>query len=178
MSDDLTQSLDLDLLGVEGTEMQGTVELARLPRLCAELDDARGSAQVRLSFEREPGGLRMLEGQIRAELALTCQRCLKPLRLPVDTRFHLALLQAGDDPDLLPSGVDPVVLGSTQVNVLELLEDELLLCLPIAPRHRGAERCVAPQRGAGSTFGDADLERQSPFAVLRDLPVKQPPEKP
>lgn len=178
MIEDLRQPLDVSLLGEDGTEFRGNLALSQFPRLCAELAEARGDVRVRLRFEREEGGLRAMGGEMQTELALTCQRCLQPLPLPVETKFRLALLTAADDPDLLPEQMEAVTLNSAQVNVLELLEDELLLCLPIAPRHRGAEKCAAPQRRAGSMFGEAEIgERQSPFAVLRDLPLKQPPEK-
>jgi len=176
--EDLRQPLDVSLLGEDGTEFRGNLAVSQFPRLCAELAETRGDVLVRLGFERGEGGLRIMSGEMQTELALTCQRCLQPLPLPVETNFRLALLTATDDPDLLPQQMEAVTLNSAQVNVLELLEDELLLCLPIAPRHRGTEKCAAPRRRAGSTFGQAEIgERQSPFAVLRDLPLKQPPEK-
>jgi uncharacterized protein len=170
--------LDVSRLGGDNTEFQGSLPLSQFPRLCAELADAQGAVQIRLRFEREASGQRTLGGVLQTELALICQRCLQPMRLPVETEFRLALLDAGDDPDLVAENVEAVMLNSAQVNVLELLEDELLLCLPIAPRHRGADECRAPQRRADSTFGEAEIsDRQTPFAVLRDLHVKQPPEK-
>jgi len=176
--EDLRQPLDVSRLGGESTEFQGSLALRQFPRLCAELADELGTVQIRLRFERGASGRRTLSGALQTELALTCQRCLQPMQLPLETEFRLALLDAEDDPDQMPEHVDSVTLDSAQVNVLELLEDELLLCLPIAPRHRGAEQCKPPQRRAGSTFGEAEIgERQTPFAVLRDLHVKQPPEK-
>lgn len=178
MIEDVRQPLGVSRLGGESTGFEGSLALSQFPRLRAELADAQGTVQIRLQFEREASGQRTLNGAMQTELELTCQRCLQSMRLPVETEFRLALLDAGDDPELVPEHVEVVMLNSAQVNVLELLEDELLLCLPIAPRHHGADECGAPQRRAGSTFGKTEIsERQSPFAVLRDLHVKQPPEK-
>jgi uncharacterized protein len=176
--EDVRQPLDVSRLGGESTGFEGSLALSQFPRLRAELADVQGSVQIRLQFEREASGQRTLSGALQTDLGLTCQRCLRPMRLPVETEFRLALLDAGDDPDRVSEHVEVVMLNSTQVNVLELLEDELLLCLPIAPRHHDADECRAPQRRAGSTFGESEIgERQTPFAVLRDLHVKQPPEK-
>ena len=177
MIEDLTQPLDVSLLGRDAAEFRGSLALSQFPRLCAELTDTLGDVNIRLCFAHDESGRRLLKGELQTQLALTCQRCLRPLRLPVETDFRLVFLEPEDDPHLLPALVEPVILTSAQVNVLELLEDELLLCLPIAPRHRAAEQCKAPQPRPGSTFGDAELERQTPFAALRDLHVKQPPEK-
>ncbi len=177
MIEDITQPLDVSLLGRDSTEFRGSLAQSQFPRLCAELTEAPGTVNVRLRFDHDESGRRLLHGELETELVLTCQRCLKPLRLPVHTEFHLALVEPDDDPELLPGAAEPVIVHASQVNVLQLLEDELLLCLPIAPKHLDTELCEAPQRRPGSTFGDAELARQSPFAVLQDLPVKQPPEK-
>ena len=176
MIEDLTQPLDVSLLGREGTAFDGSLALSRFPRLSAELSEATGSVRVHLRFTHDESGRRLLHGEMQTELALTCQRCLQPLRLPVETEFHLALLAPDDDPEQMPRGVEPIIVSTAHVNVLELLEDELLLCLPISPRHRGDEPCKAPPRRPGSTFGDTELERQSPFAVLQDISIKQPSE--
>ena len=176
MIEDLTQPLDLSLLGRERTDFDGSLALGQFPRLSAELTEASGVVRVRLRFAHDESGRRLLHGEMQTELALTCQRCLQPLRLPVETELRLALLAPDDDPEQLPRGVEPIIVSAAHVNVLELLEDELLLCMPIAPRHRGDEPCKAPPRRPGSTFGDTELERPSPFAVLQDLSVKQPSE--
>ena len=177
MIEDLSQPLDVSLLGGDGTEYRGTVALRQFARLRAELTDAPGEVRVHLRFAHDESGRRLLNGELQTELALTCQRCLQPMQLPVNTAFRLALLDPEDDPESLPASVEPVIVNNAQVNVLDLLEDELLLCLPIAPRHHADDQCEAPQRRPGSTFGDVALDRQNPFAVLRDLPFKQPPEK-
>ncbi len=178
MIEDLSQPLDVSLLGGDGNEFQGSLALSQFPRLRAELAQTRGEVHIRVRFEREESGRRVMGGEMQTELALTCQRCLQPLQFPVETKFRLALLTAEDDPDRLPEQLEAVALSSVHVNVLELLEDELLLCLPIAPRHRGAEKCTTPQSHAGSMISESEIgERHTPFAVLRDLPIKQPPEK-
>ncbi len=176
--EDVTQPLDVSRLGDARVDFNGSLALSWFPRLQAELAEAGGSVQAALCFARELQGRRTLSGTLSTELVLTCQRCLQPLRFPLQTRFHLALVDAGEDAGPLPDQLEAVVVDAERVDVLALLEDELLLCLPIAPRHRSEERCVAPTRHEGSSFSETEVdEKHNPFAVLRDLHVKQSPEK-
>jgi uncharacterized protein len=92
---------------------------------------------------------------------LRCQRCLEPMEFAVDTDETLVLAATLDEIHAEPADAhapDRVVAGK-EMALGELIEDELLLALPFAPRH---EDC----RPAGA--GDS-AESDSPFAALRGL---------
>ncbi|HET7199726.1 MAG TPA: DUF177 domain-containing protein [Burkholderiales bacterium] len=76
---------------------------------------------------------------MRGSIDLLCQRCLEPLRLPlaIDAELQLAgspreILEADDEIDR--------VLASRHMSIGELVEDEVMLALPMAPRHETCER--------------------------------------
>ncbi|WP_165873494.1 YceD family protein [Parasulfuritortus cantonensis] len=123
-----------------GEEMSGEVRLADLDRLADVLVSDQGSARYRLR-----GGLRagrpVLTLDVDTAVMLLCQRCLEPYRqeLRIERVFPLARDEAQlalwerEDPLLDALVADPVL------DVLTLVEDEILLSLPVAPRHAEGE---------------------------------------
>jgi len=107
----------------------------------------------------------------------TCQRCLQPVALPmaVERDFLFAPTEAQAQAwDAERDDADVLVL-SPSFNLLELLEDELLLALPLVPRHDTCPQpLVAPMgepaaQGEGPESSPNELERDNPFAILAQL---------
>lgn len=166
MSGDLPNFLDLSKVGRAPVAFAGRIELQQLPRLC-KLAHPDGDAAVRLQVADEQGRRRIL-GQIRADVELTCQRCLGPVRYPVAADVHLVWAHTGDEAALVPEGYDAIVSVSGCINVRDLVEDELLLALPLVARHEAPEDC----RGRVAVHGPqhaTDEVAPGPFAVLKTL---------
>lgn len=120
----------------EGGELEGVVPVAELTRLADLLVVAQGEASYRLT-----GGVHAGRPELRlrvaVDLVLLCQRCLtayvQPVRL--DSRMPVARNEAelarweSDDPLL------DALVADERLDVRELLEDELLLGLPVVPKH-------------------------------------------
>ncbi len=107
----------------------------------------------------------------------TCQRCLQPVALPmaVERDFLFAPTEAQAQAwDAERDDADVLVL-SPSFNLLELLEDELLLALPLVPRHDACPQpLVAPMgepaaQGEGPESSPEGSERDNPFAILAQL---------
>jgi uncharacterized protein len=108
--------------------------------------------------------------QARAGVWLTCQRCLQPFQeaLAIDRRIRF--VQGEARAEALDAEIDDDVLAlSRSLDLRELVEDELLLGLPIVPRHGGA--CPQPLQAADSAVSPPDdvPERPHPFAALQQL---------
>jgi uncharacterized protein len=102
-----------------------------------------------------------MTGEVRARLRVRCQRCLEPMELGLAAKPALILLRPGEREDLAESEADTLVVDKP-VMLSGLIEDELLLALPMFPAHAPGQ-CPA---------GDADGARQgrkNPFAVLQGL---------
>ena len=151
----------------EGQRLQGTLPLSGLPGVAAELLDPAGRVSFELTGFVDSRGKPGIEVQTRARIALVCQRCLNRLDFDLDrhTRFMLvaaeaALPQLGEE-DTETEAV-PI---DTVANVADLVEQEILLGLPIAPSHPEGQ-CAPPD-------GPRSIEPDSPFAVLRQLKDSQ-----
>jgi len=142
-----------------GREMRGTVPVANLERLAGSLHDAGGSISYTLrgSYDsrRRPRLTLCMSGMLR----LQCQRCLALLEFPLQIANTLLLLREGDaaegevDDPLTPDAID----ASPELDVDGLIEDEILLGLPLVPRHAEGtceyRASPTPPKGAnGSVF--------------------------
>lgn len=154
----------LDFAG-NGRQITGEAPLAELPRLRDELENPQGVLSYTVQGGVDKLGNHFLDVSVVGRCRLRCQRCLNGLDYPlqIDTRLLLrdqANLDAlGDDDDEEESDS---ILAEAQLDVLNLLEEEILLSLPIAPKHElGA--CQAAD-------GDkTHQEERHPFAVLAKL---------
>ncbi len=150
---------------------EGVLPVAELPRLVEALADDRGEVTYRLDFEQgELGGLQ-LHVVLSAGLVLECQRTLESFVYPAAVDTRLGLLGDEQEADALPGDCEPLLLEHGAVSPRRVIEDELLLALPLVPVKPGSEIL----QGEWSTPGDhpQDAERDEPttrpFADLRKL---------
>lgn len=113
-----------------------------------------------------PGGDASVALRLCGETAVTmrCQRCLQPMVVPlrVDTRFRFAATE--EAAARLDAEIDDDVLVITRdLDLRELLEDELLLALPLVPRH---DTCAKPLVAPAA---DDEPTAAHPFAALATL---------
>ena len=169
------QHLHIAAFASEGASHIGFEKLARFPRLM-ELTVGLGG-ETRVEYE--------LRGRLQADgagvdepwihlaaqssLILTCQRCLDPVEVGVgfDRNFRFVAtedLAAIEDEE---SEEDVLVVSKT-FNVLELIEDELLMAAPVAPKHDHCPQAVK-LAAIDPDFVDAPSEKPNPFAVLQQL---------
>ena len=157
----------LDFAG-NGRQISGEIPVAGLPRLLDALEDSEGTLQYTVRGGADKQGNPLLDVSITGSCRLRCQRCMGAMEHAVrlDTRLLLrdqASLDALDG-DIGGSGEEEFdsILADAHLDVLNLLEEEILLSLPIAPKHElGA--CQA------ADGGNMHKEEKNPFAVLAKL---------
>jgi len=164
MSTALPERLDLARLADLNAVLDGTLPLAGFARLAALLADREGSVEAHLEFSRH-GGRELIRGAVRAELRLVCQRCMAPVAVAVVAPLALARVATESEAAELADGLDPVVAPTREVASSALLEDELLLAVPLVPRHERDEDC---DPAALRTIAAAQAESH-PFAALAAL---------
>ncbi|HRA81681.1 MAG TPA: YceD family protein [Thauera sp.] len=156
----------------EARALKGEVEVAKLSRLRDSLAGDEGVLNWRIDGSVVDG---VLSGHSEPRLRLTlggslnlrCQRCLGGLEWPLSVETVLQPVRAGQsipDEELEDDEVDAIEVSEglgvgEGLDVFALLEDEILLALPIAPRH---EECRTPWGGNGTN-------EESPFAALSSL---------
>jgi uncharacterized protein len=141
------------------------VQLARL-RDCLASD--AGSISVELVGRHENKKL-WLDFSITGQVSLVCQRCLQPVVFPLQLEGELRVVDTIDvltaedqsNEEWSVDDIEDAVIADCPLSLLELVEDEIVLALPMAATHEGCEIVVAGDRG----------DALSPFAALRVLKV-------
>ena len=149
--------------------LDGELKLAALPRLAALLEHAGGMVSVALALGVDEQGLRFVEGLLQTEVELICQRCLGPLRLPLEVTVSLALVRTEAEAACLPDQREPLLVTGTDLAVADLVEDELLLALPQIPRHRDTCECEAVGYYTPPSGPALDAGQARAFAALASL---------
>lgn len=158
----------------DGETLIGAWPLAELPRLAESLFDApaaddRVAWQARFGQETPAGSAPepWLEIEARTHVTLQCQRCLQALQEPlaVQRRFRLVATEAEAERLDAESDDDHLVM-SARLDLRALVEDELILELPLVPRHEG--RCPEPLPQPAAEAPEPEA-RPNPFAALAAL---------
>lgn len=181
MSEDWSKLRDVDLLADGRVRLDFEIPLAELPRLRAHLARAEGSVSGHVRFERERG-VPVAAVAVACRAALTCQRCLEPLELPVQSEGRVALVADDGEADRAPAELETIHAPGHRIALRDLVEEELLLALPIVPRHVaecGPERSAdgqsggatrSPERSSGTAGSlDEQEEKHRPFERLNEL---------
>ncbi len=172
------RALDIAALCREGVQLEGTAPLSALARLATSLlpDADGGSAAVRWSAEGQArpvaGGMPELWLALRAEVAvrLECQRCLQPMAWPLGFDRRLRFVHDEHEAERLDEEIDDDVLAlEPRLDLLQLIEDELILALPLVPRHDACPEAL-PQPGAAAE----EEASAGPFAALAGLRGSRP----
>lgn len=172
---DLPKQLSLDKWADSEFEWSGKVFASSFERLQAVIDDSGEPSILDLQahFYRHNNVLH-LAFEIQGEVWLTCQRCLQPVAMDLSDDYDLALLDDDSQIQLLEEAqdyllLDEIVQQVSGENVLPfkaLIEDEILLKLPLAPKHEDCEMAV-------EQVGDIpEVEQENPFAALAALKGK------
>jgi len=144
---------------------EGSIPLAAMPRLRGSLVAADGAADFEIEFGRDDFGVARLQAHIEAGLPLTCQRTLETFVLPVRIDARLGLITREEDEAGLPAGYEPLLTSDGSVRLADVIEDELILALPVVPVKPGSES-VMHFEGAKAETGSAGSR---PFEVLKKL---------
>jgi uncharacterized protein len=153
--------IDLRALARDGRRLEGEVPVSRLGRVAESVLEPAGTVAFGFQGERDDEGKLHVDLWIRGSLVLQCQRCLEALQWPCEVENRLLLLRPGEAPpeDELENDAEDALEVEPLTDLLALVEDEVLLALPLVPRH---DDCDPPVKAGVD-------EEISPFAVLRQL---------
>jgi uncharacterized protein len=160
--------LDPYRLTTRPTTWEGDVRPGDLPRLAESLANDEGTLHYRVTAELDRQRRKVVSCIIEGFVFLTCQSSLDTFRHPVSIADRLVLVE--DESNLPPiqeeSDTEDYLVADAPLDILELVEDAVILALPMMPRKPGVEReeaqgKAAPEPGA------------SPFAKLSSLKRSQ-----
>ena len=166
----------------QGFTWSGTLPLSRFVRISREavgsIDHQLINIDCKLSMDAYHR-IVWLDGHVETKVPMECQRCLNTVEIPLVSDFHLALVDDESLIERLDEDADFIVLGESEattkgsidapalVDLLALIEDELLLLMPLSPRH---DVCEHKHQPAADDI--AEEKRDNPFGVLAGLKGK------
>jgi uncharacterized protein len=169
MSATLPESVDAWRMVSARRSFQGSLPIAAMRRLCEVLADDAGVAQYELDFGRDEYGTAYVDVRVQAPLWLVCQRTLEPFIMPVTVDSRLGMIRSEREESALPPGCEPLLVAEDdKLSPIDVIEDELLLALPLVPVNPDGE---LPEEVTRPPEEETPTERRpdNPFAVLREL---------
>jgi uncharacterized protein len=158
------------LVGTEAA-IDFKIPLAELPRVSEELSAPDGEASGHVRFSRQLGqAVAALE--VSAQPEVVCQRCMQPMRWPVNVKSRIALVSDYDAADRVPEGLEVFLVEADSVSVRDLVDEEIMLALPHVARHEEGSECAGRKVLLPGQEADADApaaDVQKPFAQLGEL---------
>jgi uncharacterized protein len=157
-----------------GAGFLAITDMPRLAKEVASINPGDGFAwQMETHFEDSPGSepLQILDLVLNGRLHLVCQCCLQDCAIDLDEKRRFILVASEAEADAYPledEEQEPLV-ASQHFNLLETMEDEVLLSLPLIPKHpEGFCEPHATVFGLEDEDGALD-ERENPFNVLKNM---------
>ena len=166
----------------QGFTWSGTLPLSRFARIAREavgsIDHQLINIDCKLSMDAYHR-IVWLDGHIDTKVPMECQRCLGSVEIELVSEFHLALIDDESLIERLDEDADFIVLGESEftkkgdydtpasIDLLALLEDELLLLVPLSPKHDACEHKHQP-----AISDTVEEKRDNPFDVLAGLKGK------
>jgi uncharacterized protein len=154
-------------LAGRAARLERRLALSQLPRVGQAGGLESSSVTAQLDFGRFEGHVSVTL-LVRGVVVLTCQRCMKPCACELDESATLVIVER--DTDEVPGGYEPLLGDAERLSLTGVIEDQVLLGLPLVPMHASAAQCGA----AAATLvveepETAAEEKQRPFANLRQL---------
>lgn len=167
----ITSLADAKKLCVRGQVIEERPPLSRFPRLLSLLADADGEIEYRLVFELDLVGHPSVAMTVRGALPLICQRTLQRFLLPVDFTSRLVFLANDAQEAEVPPDCESLVLDGESRSCNDLVEDELILMVPVVPQ----SDLPLPDIAANDAEPvEMEVPVRRPFAVLEQLKRPKP----
>ena len=160
----LPKTIKLFKFARKEASLHGDYKIAAMPRISEIARNTEDRIKVDLSFYLENDKTPCIKGIINANIILDCQRCLEAFPVELKVNFNLAFVRYEDQAEGLDSSFEVYVIGEEEdLDSIDLITDEILLSIPMAPSHdfdcslkRDEEEIV-------------EEIRKNPFDVLKNI---------
>lgn len=152
-----------------GHSLDGSLPIKNMERLCSSLASDEGDVDVSMVFGKNEQGIRYIKGHLVTHLMLQCQRCLEPFKYEMINHFLCGIVHTEEEAIRLPERYDPLVITEGSLILSDMVEEELIVSLPIVPMH-DANVCHAQLPFESSSSRAETFEkRDNPFKVIKTL---------
>ena len=168
LTEPLPTTLDVRKAAAREVAVSGVVELTSLPRLCSALASENGHIEARCEFGRDEENRFLVAVEVNAELEVRCQRCLEAMPITLRSDSRLAIVGDDEAAKQLPAELDPWVVEGESGDLWALVEDELILEIPIFAAHDVGD-CKQLMDEYRQEPEDPADDADNPFKVLEQL---------
>jgi uncharacterized protein len=171
MADRLPVEFDPKRLAVAEARFSAELPLAQFQRLVPELASADGVVYVEVAFSLDRARRAVAAGKLCGAYPLVCQRCMAGFNWRFEREFELTFAESEAEAEEWSDELEPVLLDEFgRLRAIDMLEDELLLLVPIVPKHADEHDCDANfVYNAQPTENQPQQQRENPFAALSGL---------
>ncbi|MFT7132227.1 MAG: hypothetical protein ACI81O_000936 [Cyclobacteriaceae bacterium] len=173
----------------DNAKLEGIIPLQRFERLIALVEDEAGEVEAQLEFKKARKHRSLVVGHLRTKVSVICQNCMAPAQIVLDTELRVLVVNSEEALAELHEDDDGLVCEGELILLVDLLEDELILALPMVGKHEEgecqsaagdavkAQPAVKPSSGEEGEEGEEGQESQKgaskdtyrPFAGLAGL---------
>ncbi|WP_392343780.1 23S rRNA accumulation protein YceD [Pseudoalteromonas prydzensis] len=147
----------------------GIVPLEKLVRLREVVQEEVGEIAVTIHCKNDEQGLVVISGNLSTHVTVTCQRCNGDLGLDLVQDFVYSPVAEDTELDNFPEDYDEVAVDENgEINVFDLIEDELILAVPLVATHNEAS-CSYSAKPASFGVLKAKEDKPNPFDILKQL---------
>jgi len=168
MSRDFPDWIDVERAADANRRFGGEAPLAWMPRLTELLEEpgADDAIGFEISAWRDRNKAVRMDVHVFGGVPMLCQRGLYRYVQPVNSETSVVVVADEDELAALPEELEPKVVPEGRLKLVELVEDEVLLALPLVPRDPGAAPVTADPAPEAST---PEAVSENPFAALAGL---------
>ncbi|MEO7916313.1 MAG: YceD family protein [Dokdonella sp.] len=139
MSTEFPVSVDVARMVQARRSFAGRLPLKRFKRLLGSLANSDGELAYDLAFDRDAFGSSVLHMKLATDLPLLCQRTLEVYAEPIALDQKLGLIRDESEEAALLADYEALLIGADgQLDLADVIEDELILALPLVPTRPGA----------------------------------------
>lgn len=169
LKDYLPQKIDPFRSASHKLRLFGHLKIEAMERLCPSLSSKEGDVEAEFLFEIDSQEVTVVRGHLKASLILQCQRCMESFNYEIMNDFVLGIVQTEEKAMHLPEEYDPVIIADGMLAIHDVIEDELMMSLPVVPMHDPkACKVAAPYK----TSSGVEPESNNPFNVISILRSK------
>lgn len=144
----------------------------KLPRLQEAVSSIETPVSAEVRFAKNESGYRTVTGSLQVRVKMVCQRCMGETEADIASELAVAVVASDEESKQLPKSLEPWVVSreESEADLYEVIEDELLLDLPMVIYHD--YQCIDEQMYSAGDASGAEAKEEggrNPFQVLEQL---------
>ena len=164
----LPAQIDPRKLALQGAVLEGVICAADLKRLATAVLAVTSSLKAYVQFSRDESGQPIVTGTASVFVDVVCQRCLDPVNIELKADLSLQIIWSEDQISNVAPDCEPWIVVDRLADLNEVIEDEVLLALPIVNYHHIGE-CTGDAYLETANSISEETDNNSPFNILKQL---------